>query len=255
MVRIVNLPRSMRKISTTANARPTAVAYLRVSTLLQATEGHSIDAQRARVEAYALAHGLDLVSVEVDAGASAGTLRRPGLDRALALLKAGKAQTLICYSLSRLTRSVRDLCELVDTYFRDGARSLVSLTENVDTSSAMGRGILAIIVAIGGIEREQAGERTAAVKSYQRNQNRFLGGDTPYGVTVEGGALVPVESEQSVIALARDLRASGLSYRAVASTLDERGIRARNGRAFLGAQIQRMTSRTSPVPQSAALAA
>src|ERR1700722_6247794 len=93
------------------------IAYLRVSTDKQADRGVSLDAQRAKVEAYASLYDLELVEVIVDAGASAKTLDRPGLSKALGMLKTGQADALLVVKLDRLTRSVRDLCELVERYF------------------------------------------------------------------------------------------------------------------------------------------
>src|SRR5690606_26004464 len=88
------------------------VAYVRVSTDKQASDGNSLDAQRAKLEAYAAAFGLEVVALEVDAGVSAKSLDRPALQRALAMLDAGEADGLLVTKLDRLTRSVRDLCEL-----------------------------------------------------------------------------------------------------------------------------------------------
>ena len=90
------------------------LAYLRVSTDKQADRGVSLDAQRAKVQAYAQLYDLELAEVIVDAGESARTLERPGLQRALAMLKAGDADALLVVKLDRLTRSVRDLGHLVE---------------------------------------------------------------------------------------------------------------------------------------------
>src|SRR5690606_6196856 len=95
-------------------SRTRTVAYLRVSTDKQADKGVSLDAQGAKVAAYAELYDLDVVEVIVDAGVSAKTLDRPGLGKALAMLRSGKADALLVCKLDRLTRSVRDLGELVD---------------------------------------------------------------------------------------------------------------------------------------------
>ncbi len=111
------------------------IAYVRVSTAKQADHGNSLAAQKARLESYAQAFELEIVGFEVDM-ASASTLERPGLQRALAALDEFRAEGLLVAKLDRLTRSVRDLCELVDTYFKDGAHSLLSVGEQIDTRSA-----------------------------------------------------------------------------------------------------------------------
>src|SRR5262245_60811472 len=104
-----------------------AVAYVRVSTDKQVDHGVSLAAQQAKVEAYAKLFELDLVAVEVEAGVSAKSLARPALDRALGMLRDGAADALLVVKLDRLTRSVRDLCDLVDRYFRDGRWALMSV--------------------------------------------------------------------------------------------------------------------------------
>ena len=85
------------------------VAYVRVSTDKQVEHGLSLDAQQAKLAAYATLYELDLVAIEVDAGVSAKTLQRPALQRALGALKAGQAEALLVVKLDRLTRSVKDL--------------------------------------------------------------------------------------------------------------------------------------------------
>ena len=222
--------------------RTRAVAYLRVSTDKQADRGISLDAQRARVTAYAELFELDLVAVEVDAGLSAKSLDRPGLDGALGRLRSGEADALLVVKLDRLTRSVRDLCDLVDRYFRDGRYALMSVGEQVDTRSASGRMVLNMLTVIGQWEREAIGERTAAAMEHKAARGEYTGGAAPFGYALgpDGTTLVTVEAEQAVITSARQLRSAGASLRAVAATLTERGIRARNGRPFAPNQIARM---------------
>ena len=211
------------------------IAYLRVSTDKQADHGVSLDAQRAKVQAYADLFDLDLVAVEVDAGESAKSLARPALQRALSALKAGKADALLVVKLDRLTRSVRDLCDLVDTYFRDGRWSLLSVGEQIDTRSAAGRMMLSMLTVIGQWEREAIGERTSAAMAHMATEGRYTGGKAPYGYSVDGDHVVEDPDEQATIRAARDLRAKGLALRAVSETLAAQGRMARSGKPF-GAQ-------------------
>lgn len=219
------------------------VAYLRVSTDKQADHGVSLDAQRAKVRAYAELYDLDLVAIEVDAGASGKSLaNRPALDRALGMLRRGDAEALLVVKLDRLTRSVRDLADLVDTYFSKRA-ALLSVSEQIDTRSAAGRLVLNVLSSVGQWEREAIGERTAAAMAHLRSEGRFTGGTAaPYGYALsgDGESLDEVAAEQAVIGEARALRAAGLSLRAVAGELAGRGYMARSGRAFNAEQIKRM---------------
>jgi site-specific DNA recombinase len=222
--------------------RTRAVAYLRVSTDKQADHGVSLAAQRAKVEAYAALFDLELVAVEVDAGASAKSLARPALDRALGMLRSGAVDALLVVKLDRLTRSVRDLCDLVDKFFRDARWALLSVGENIDTRSASGRMVLNLLGVISQWEREAIGERTAVAMRHLAQQGRYTGGAAPYGyaLAADGETLVPMADEQAVIARARQLRAAGASLRTVAASLAEEGKVSRSGRPFDAKSISNM---------------
>lgn len=222
--------------------RTRTVAYLRVSTDRQADHGVSLEAQRAKVEAYAALFDLELVAIEVDAGLSAKSLARPALDRALAMLRDGRADALLVTKLDRLTRSIRDLSDLVDDYFRDGRLALMSVGEQVDTRSAAGRMMLNLLAVIGQWEREAIGERTAAAMQHKISVGEYIGGKIPYGFALadDGVSLVEAPAEQAMLAEVRALRSAGLSLRKIAAELDARGFRARSGRPFAASSVARM---------------
>lgn len=223
-----------RSVGTTVPTR--AVAYIRVSTEKQATEGNSLDAQKEKLRLYAQLHELEIVSYEVDAGVSASTLERPALQRALETLKNG-ADALIVVKLDRLTRSVRDLCDLVETYFAAGQKRLMSVGEAVDTATASGRLVLNILMTVSQWEREAAAERTAAVMQHLKTTGMFTGGFPPFGFCVDDGALIENAHEQDIITKARAFREGGYSLRDVAKIL---GPHPRTGKPFDPKQIQRM---------------
>jgi len=127
------------------------IAYLRVSTDKQADRGVSPDAQRAKLKAYAELYELDLVEVIVDAGHSAKSLDRLGVQRALGMLKAGDAEALLVVKLDRLTRSVVDLGTLVERYFAPGKAALLSVGEQIDTRSAAGRLVLNVLASVSQV--------------------------------------------------------------------------------------------------------
>jgi DNA invertase Pin-like site-specific DNA recombinase len=218
------------------------VAYLRVSTDKQADRGVSLEAQRAKVTAYAELYDLDLVDVIVDAGASAKTLEREGLERALGMLRAGRAEALLVVKLDRLTRSVRDLGQLVESYFASGRWALLSVGEQVDTRTAAGRLVLNVLASVAQWEREATGERTSAALRHKAAQGEYTGGRAPYGFRVapDGVRLEPEPEEQRVVAAIRSERACGRSLRAIAATLAADGIASRSGRPFGAGQIRQI---------------
>jgi site-specific DNA recombinase len=216
--------------------------YCRVSTDKQADRGVSLEAQQAKAKAYAELYDLDIVEVVIDAGVSAKTLARPGLERALGLLKSGKAEALLVVKLDRLTRSVSDLGRLVERYFGTGKWALLSVSEQIDTRSAAGRLVLNVLASVSQWEREAIGERTSAALQHKAAQGEYIGGDVPYGYRLAscGERLEPEPREQALLAHARRLRGKGLSLRAVARELVAKGFRTRTGRPFAPVQVQRM---------------
>jgi site-specific DNA recombinase len=223
-------------------AETRTIVYCRVSTDKQADRGVSLDAQQAKAEAYAELYDLDIVDIVVDAGISAKTLDRPGLQRALGLLKTGKADALLVVKLDRLTRSVRDLGHLVERYFAPGKAALLSVGEQIDTRSAGGRLVLNVLGAVSQWEREAVGERTSAALQHKAKQGEYTGGDVPYGFRLsrDRQRLEPHAREQVLVTEARRLRRNGLSLRAIARALSARGFRTRTGRSFVPVQVQRL---------------
>jgi DNA invertase Pin-like site-specific DNA recombinase len=213
-----------------------AIGYVRVSTADQAEHGVSLEAQEAKLRGYAALYDITLTAIEFDAGQSASTLERPALKRALAGLR--KVDALIVVKLDRLTRSVRDLSDLVDRYFQK--KALLSVTEQIDTRTAAGRGVLNILGSVSQMERELIGERTAAALAHKAARGERVSALPPYGWRHEGDRLEPVAAEQATIARARELRMSGLSLRAVAETL---GPVARTGRTFDPKTLARVLER------------
>ncbi len=214
------------------------IAYCRVSTEEQGL-GDSLDAQQARLRAHCIAHSLELVRVESDS-ASASTLTREGLGRALATIEQGGASGLVVVKLDRLTRSVRDLVALRDQGMGDEWR-LISLAEQVDTSTPTGRMFMTLIVTLAEWERETTAARTKDLLAYARSQGQHLGA-VPYGwkrVKVqrdangrrvgERGRLERDTEQQRVLVWMHELKAADLSLEGIASQLNGAAITASRG--------------------------
>jgi DNA invertase Pin-like site-specific DNA recombinase len=208
-----------------------AIGYLRVSTEQQASDGVSLQAQREKVEAFARLYDYELVAVVEDAGASAKTLDRPALQDALSRLENGEVSALIVAKLDRLTRSVADLATLIEGHFSRFA--LVSVGEQIDTSTAAGRLVLNVLMSVAQWEREAISERTRAALQHKKAQGQRVG-SVPYGYCLndDGATLEADAAEQEVIAAVRELDAAGLSLRGIGDRLQQQGYKARSGGAF-----------------------
>lgn len=211
-----------------------AACYGRVSMEEQVREGVSLDAQRAKIEAYCMLHDIELVSYHEDAGISGKAMdNREALQACLGELREGKANALIVLKLDRLSRSTKDVLELSDLFQREGW-ALHSISEKLDTSSAAGRFVLTILAALAQMEREQIGERTSMALQFKKSRGERLG-TTPFGfetVCIDGqNQLLPVEEEQEVIRRMGQLRSSGATLQSIADTLNEEGVATkRSGR-------------------------
>jgi site-specific DNA recombinase len=206
-----------------------AVAYVRVSTDRQADLGASLDAQSEKVRAMAVVQGAELLEIVVDGGESAKTLNRPGLRRVLSLVESGKVQAIIVAKLDRLTRSVKDLCELLALLERKGV-ALISVAESLDTGSAAGRLVITIMGAVSQWEREAIGERTRDVLRHKRSHGERVG-NIHYGYRLAGDGkhVEPDPAEQEVLAAIRDLHCRRRSLREIAAALNDRGWLTRRG--------------------------
>ncbi len=233
------------------------IGYVRVSTEGQADEGISLAAQRAKLDAYALAMDLDLVAVHQDAGLSASTVSgRPGLLQALADLDEGRADGILVVKLDRLTRSVRDLGDLVERYFASRF-SLLSVSDSIDTRTAAGRLVLNVLTSVAQWEREATGERTRDVMAHLRSSGVAVGGialgQRRTGETDADGRLVVVEdlAEMDTVSRVLDLRREGVSFREIAASLSAEGRPSKRGGRWAPATVRKIVMRAAQAQATA----
>jgi len=212
----------------------TGIGYIRVSTEQQADDGHSLAAQRAKIESYCELYDIDLVDTFADEGASGKTVDRDGLQAALSAVESGRAGAVVVMKLDRLTRSVADLNVLLERYFAEGkAASLVSVSEQINTDTAAGRLVLNVLMSVSQWEREVISERTSEALQHMKAEGKRVG-SIPYGYRLgpDGETLVEDEAEQEIVEAVVTYREAGLSYRKIAARLDESGFTNRKGRRF-----------------------
>lgn len=226
------------------------IGYIRVSTSKQANEGWSLDAQLERLRAYAIAVDLDLVDIVVDAGLSAKSLNRPGIQQVLSRLEAGEASGLLIVKLDRLTRSVKDLGILIERYFEKRFQ-LLSVTDAIDTRSASGVLVLNVLMSVAQWERQAIGERTKAVLEHLKNEGVKLGraplGQRHAESTDEAGRRLveAVVDEAEAVKRALELHAEGRSYRAVAQLLTDEGFKTKRGGRWAPETIRKIVKRAA----------
>lgn len=205
-----------------------AHGYIRVSTAGQVEDGVSLDAQVAKIRAWAELNGYELGEVFSDAGISGAKANRPGLSAALDAV--GRGDALVVYSLSRLARNTAHTLEIAAHLEKRGA-DLVSLSEKIDTTSAAGKMVFRMMAVLSEFERDQVAERTRAAMSYKKSQGQRVG-SIPYGkrLASNGVDLVDDAAEQEIIGLVRGLRHNGYTLTAIAAELEQRGFKPRGAK-------------------------
>ena len=204
-----------------------AIGYIRVSTQGQVEDGVSLDAQEAKVRAWADLNGADEVVIFRDEGISGKRSdNRPGLQSALDTV--GKGDALVIYSLSRLSRSTKDTLSLSEILQKKDA-DLVSLSEKIDTTSASGKMVFRLLAVLNEFERDQISDRTRFALAHKKANGEKTGGDVPFGYRVRGGKLSRNAEEQKAINMILDLHSKGYSLQCICGALQKDGYKTKRG--------------------------
>ena len=224
-----------------------AIGYIRVSSAQQAQEGVSLEAQQAKIEQWCSANGYELVNVFKDEGISGKRMdTRPGLQDALASVKKGNA--FVFYSMSRVARSTKDMLAIGELITKKKA-DMVSLIENIDTTSASGKMMFQMLAVLAEFERNLGGERTANVLQNKKANNQKYCNKTPYGFKRVDDRLEQVKQEVMVVAEIQQARAKGQTLQSIADGLNSRGIPTKTNKQWQPATIHLLLQRTALATQ------
>ena len=139
-----------------------------------------------------------LASMYDDGGLSGGTMERPALKRLLEDIEASKVQIVVVYKVDRLTRSLSDFAKIVDVLDAHNA-SFVSVTQQFNTTTSMGRLTLNMLLSFAQFEREIAGERIRDKIAASKRKGMWMGGNVPLGYDVKDRKLIANETEASTV--------------------------------------------------------
>jgi len=185
----------------------TAIRRCAVYTRKSTEEGleqafNSLHAQREACEAYikSQAHeGWKLVKTAYDdGGLSGGSMERPALQQLLADVAAGRINVIVVYKVDRLTRSLADFARIVETLDDQGA-SFVSITQQFNTTTSMGRLTLNVLLSFAQFEREVTGERIRDKIAASKRKGMWMGGSLPLGYDVKDRELIVNEAEARTV--------------------------------------------------------
>lgn len=225
-----------------------AIGYSRVSTLGQ-VEGEGLGVQRERIEGWCRFQAIPLSTIEEDAGISgSATDNRPAFKRAIrAAIHLGHHGVLVVAKLDRLGRNAIDVQETLALLLDAGVR-VVSLGDGVDSMSGMGSAILKLLTNIlatfAELERETIRQRLLDGRQRADREHRCYASEPRYGrrVAEDGRTLVADNVEQATVERVRDLRAGGLSFRAICYVLNREGYRPRRAASWSPTVVRRMAT-------------
>jgi len=208
--------------------RGKAIGYCRVSTIGQSIDGVSLDAQKGKIEAWGQLHNYDVVVlVETQSGKRADN--RPVLQKTIDRACRDRVP-LVFYSLSRVSRNTREMIEIAERLEKNGA-DMVSLSENIDTSSASGKMVFRLLAVLAEFERDVISERTRTALAHIRANGGIIGGTSPYGFKHDNGKIVKDPKEQKNLSIIRGLHERGLTYREIQDELRKRKVLNRRGKS------------------------
>lgn len=210
-----------------------AVAYLRTST---GTSSYGLRAQRTAIQEWADREDVEVVAWHEDRGVSGAAPldRRPALLDALTDLKAPRVGLLVVAKRDRLARDLVAAAMIESQAERAAARVVSAAGEGTNTSPDDPAGLLMrrMVDAFAEHERARIAARTREAMREKRSRGEYTGGHVPYGFRLDpdGVHLEEHPEEQATAEVARGLRASGLSLRAIGAELVARGLLTRSGR-------------------------
>ena len=191
-----------------------AAIYTRVSTPDQAVNGESLDMQKERLIEYVKNHGWELYKAYEDGGFSGKDINRPAFQEMMKDTEAKKFDVLVVYKIDRLSRSVLDFHTTMKFLEKQNI-SFVSVTQQFDTTTSMGRLMLNILVDFANFEREINVDRS--IDSYlKRLQDGVNSGTVPYGYKREGKEVIIVPEEAESVKKIFSLSSQGLSMNEIA---------------------------------------
>lgn len=214
-----------------------AAIYLRVSTDEQAESGLGLAAQEERCRALALAKGWQVIDIYRDEGVS-GTvepIERPAGSRLLGDAAARRFDVVLALKIDRLARRAEWIHRTLRELEALGV-AFTSVSEPVDTASAMGKAFLGITAVFAELERNLIAERTKQALAVKKSRGERLGAPALGTVVRDGMATVDTD-EAATVAHIRTLKDEGLSLRAIAARLAAEGRRTKKGGRWAAATI------------------
>jgi len=204
-----------------------AAIYTRVSTEDQAKEGFSLDAQLDKLRSYCKARDWIVSEEYVDDGYSGRNVKRPAYSKMMQEIE--KWDILLVIKMDRIHRNSKNFMTMME-YLKQMDKEFVSMSESLDTSTAMGRFVMDIIQRIAQLESEQIGERVyIGMEQKARTEGGVLGFNIPYGYNYYNGKLIVNDDEAIIIKNIYSYYIEGKSMGEIAKMLNSTKIPTKKG--------------------------
>lgn len=161
-----------------------------------------------------------------DGGISGGTMKRPALSRLLDDIEQNQVDIIVVYKVDRLTRALSDFAKMVDIFDANEV-SFVSITQQFNTTTSMGRLTLNVLLSFAQFEREVTGERIRDKIAASKKKGMWMGGNVPLGYDVVDRKLVINEAEAKIVQTLFALYRGHESARAAQAAAKQRGLRTK----------------------------
>lgn len=209
-----------------------AVAYIRVSTDMQ-VDGYSLDGQLSDIKDYCKKNDLNLIETYEDAGISGtSTENRTAFNKMICDIENNtkNINTVVVWKLSRFSRNVRDLANIVDILEKNNV-NLICITQNIDTSNQMGKMFVYMSAIFAEMERDNIVEQ-AKMGMKQRALNGYRNGGTVFGYIPTDGELVINQEQAEIVKEIFNLYLEGWGYKKIAMHLNDKGIKTLKGNTW-----------------------
>lgn len=225
------------------------IGYVRVSSEEQKKSGLSVTDQEQKIKDYAKFKGINNIEIVKDEAESGKNLLRTGWVEIEDDIERGLISSVIVYKLDRLTRNIKDLGYLMELFEKRNVK-FVSLTENIDTTTASGKLIVNMLGSVAQWEREIIAERTKSALAVKRDRHELIG-SVPYGYKKFGTnrinskgkvimGLEPIPNEQKTIKKILRLHKDGETTVQISNYLNQMKVLSKKGGKWYPSSVGNM---------------
>ena len=216
------------------------LGYCRISSENQKLKDNSIKNQINFIENYCDRLGYDLVNIFKDEGISGKIKNREGLNELFDVIKKDKIDCLIVYSISRLSRKLKDVLEFIEILEKNNVK-FISVKENIDCNEVVGKLMLGLLGSVNEFEVNLLGDRIKDVKRYKKSKKEVYGGKILFGWYRRGNKLVRNVKELEILKLISRLREEeNMSYFKISDYLNDNGFNSKEKKKWYGSSVRKV---------------